>query len=361
MSSFTKNIRRRKESEPTWNPYGDTPIPDLTLKLDSTEPKVNDPKNITSGFDSVNPIGMSYWPVIQNIPSCSYIRVLVSIKDKLHIFTVNKITLAVEGVLAIDILHTGEGCFWSRDEGQFYVPEQYSIWKYDLFGNKSCIFLRPYKVWQLHCDFLEEQWSYTRRDINDFATGWGVFNTTTGEAKHWGFIGKPDECQIDKSGKYLLCKEDDVEGREGNRIINIENGLEQFITDRQGALGHSDNGFGCMIGENDQDGNLTGWNLNLTSKVYLSPVNQWNMGYVSFCNALNIFLRDQFCIVSGGNDHNIYKVLLDRVEPKLMYFDQSENNEDDNRARANIDYNGEFIAWTAWLNGKRECFVGRVI
>lgn len=60
--------------------------------------------------------------------------------------------------------------------------------------------------------------------------------------------GEFDECQIDKSGKWLLIKEN-VDGMDGEdyRIINIETGEEKILYDRDGAGGHSDNNYGFFL------------------------------------------------------------------------------------------------------------------
>jgi hypothetical protein len=57
-----------------------------------------------------------------------------------------------------------------------------------------------------------------------------------------------DECQIDKSGRYLLIKANidnsyDVDGI----FMDLETGEYVTMSDQEGAPGHSDNGFGTVI------------------------------------------------------------------------------------------------------------------
>lgn len=62
--------------------------------------------------------------------------------------------------------------------------------------------------------------------------------------------GGYDECQIDKSGRWLLIKEklDADPATDGdNRIIDLTTSKETDLMDRDGAGGHSDNGYGCMV------------------------------------------------------------------------------------------------------------------
>ena len=60
--------------------------------------------------------------------------------------------------------------------------------------------------------------------------------------------GEFDECQIDKSGRWLLIKEqvDDLQGVD-NVIVDLQTGTQKVLLDEDGAGGHSDNGFGYMV------------------------------------------------------------------------------------------------------------------
>jgi hypothetical protein len=57
-----------------------------------------------------------------------------------------------------------------------------------------------------------------------------------------------DECQIDKSGTFLLVKAnvDKVYG-EDNVVINVNTNETFILNDTKGAAGHSDNGWGFMV------------------------------------------------------------------------------------------------------------------
>lgn len=57
-----------------------------------------------------------------------------------------------------------------------------------------------------------------------------------------------DECQIDKSGRYLLIKANtdaanDVEGI----FVDLETGNYVTMMDQNGAPGHSDNGYNTVV------------------------------------------------------------------------------------------------------------------
>ena len=79
--------------------------------------------------------------------------------------------------------------------------------------------------------------------------------------------GDYDECQIDKSGRWLVIKEN-VDGRNGedNRIIDLETGAEHVLLDENGAAGHSDIGYGYMVAEdnfNPQPGAVRVWRFDM--------------------------------------------------------------------------------------------------
>ena len=79
--------------------------------------------------------------------------------------------------------------------------------------------------------------------------------------------GDFDECQIDKSGRWLVIKEN-LDGRNGedNRIIDLETGAEHVLSDENGAAGHSDIGYGYMVAEdnfNAQPGAVRVWRFDM--------------------------------------------------------------------------------------------------
>ena len=79
--------------------------------------------------------------------------------------------------------------------------------------------------------------------------------------------GDFDECQVDKSGRWLVIKEN-VDGRHGedNLIIDLQSGEERLLIDSNGAAGHSDVGFGSMIAEdnfNSLPGAVRRWDFSM--------------------------------------------------------------------------------------------------
>jgi hypothetical protein len=58
-----------------------------------------------------------------------------------------------------------------------------------------------------------------------------------------------DECNLDKSGRWLIILEVSTStGAESNRIVDLNKGKITTIDDMQGALGHLDTGFNYAVG-----------------------------------------------------------------------------------------------------------------
>jgi hypothetical protein len=103
-------------------------------------------------------------------------------------------------------------------------------------------------IWQTNSSDDDDVHSATLRASDTFAMlGCLVYRESTKEFSYFPATGDFDECQVDKSGGWLLIKEnvDGVAG-EDNRIIDLRPSRFVFL-DQQGAAGHSDNGYGYMV------------------------------------------------------------------------------------------------------------------
>src|SRR5205814_611230 len=97
-----------------------------------------------------------------------------------------------------------------------------------------------------------------------------VYNENTRQFSFFAQKGlNYDECQIDKSGRWLVIKEKtgiDPRSEVDDRIIDLQTGNERVLLDRNGAGGHSDNGFGYMVAAdnmNPQPGAVRVWRFDL--------------------------------------------------------------------------------------------------
>src|SRR5439155_1152166 len=74
-----------------------------------------------------------------------------------------------------------------------------------------------------------------------------------------------DQCQIDKSGRWLVIR-DDVDGIAGydTRIVDLETGAERVLLGQKGGGGQLDTGYGYMIAAdrwNARPGALRVWSF----------------------------------------------------------------------------------------------------
>ena len=90
----------------------------------------------------------------------------------------------------------------------------------------------------------------TVQNANWARTGCVVYESRT---RRFRYYGTPsgyvfDECNIDKSGRFVLLHENRLDGARRNRIADLVNGGFTILSDVNGALGHLDMGFGYAVG-----------------------------------------------------------------------------------------------------------------
>ena len=87
--------------------------------------------------------------------------------------------------------------------------------------------------------------------------------------KKWWFFAATagyDECQIDKSGKFLEVKEKLPQDTctscdEDDLIIELATGRQQVVLDKDGAGGHSDLGYGYMVASDNWNTEANAWRV----------------------------------------------------------------------------------------------------
>jgi hypothetical protein len=168
---------------------------------------------------------------------------------------------------------SGEGWYFSATQpNTLYMNDGPRMLRYDVQSralatvfDASTHFGANKYLWQLHSSNDDRVHSATLRHASTYEMlGCVVYNEASHRATFLAKKGSFDECQIDRSGRWLITKED-VDGRDGedNRIIDLQTGVEQTLIDAKGAGGHSAVGFGFMIAEdnfNAEPGAVRRWN-----------------------------------------------------------------------------------------------------
>ena len=268
----------------------------------------------------------------------------------------------------------------------------------DLFGPNRYIE-------QFHSSNDDTAHSATIRDASDFSIkGCMVYQEPTSgrPTAKWFFFQtlglSYDECQIDKSGNWLLIKEkvfvttNDFD----NRIINLSQCTsetqctEMDLSDADGAAGHSDNGYATMVGADNAaaGGQFIGavrlWNFtqplqNNGAVVYYTG--SWSISgphHISYANARGDIPANQQYVCGSGADlqsagpeaSEIICFRLDGSFDVLVVAPSMTNNTipathcNDGYCldpKANLDVTGKYMIWASNMGGNRmDAFIAKI-
>jgi len=346
--------------------------------------------------DCVNYLGYSYWRNINNHVGEESMLILVTMDRHRggagpSLIAYNKITDEVLNLgPVLDDSHplswaTGEGWYFSAiDPYTVYMNSDSRLLRYDVVTEQSetvfdlnSLLGSGYYIWQVHSSANDKVHSGTVRDSSNYAMlGCIVYLEETGQHKYYLSQGNFDECQIDKSGEWLLIKED-LDGKDGedNRIINVVTGHERILLDRDGAAGHSDMGFGYMIAADNfaNDANTQKvWDFTADVldgiKVYHNA--DWNVSapaHVSHSNAIpGVAAANQFACgssVNRANSAHANEVICFRlgasdealvVAPVMTNLNAAGGGDDYAKSpKGNLDVTGQYFIWTSNMGGSR--------
>ena len=239
------------------------------------------------------------------------------------------------------------------------------------------------------------------------AMGCIAYKASTQQFYYYPAQGPFDECQIDKSGRYLeikeklpsdpctSCDEDDV-------IEDLQTGIQTVLYDPAGAGGHSDLGYGTMVATDNWNNYANAWRLwdlsapfpaaqgqtgptNLLNGLLQGGLvyhdNDWNAfapSHVSYENASSTMpISQQYACGSGANatgspyGNEVVCFMLDSsiaaaseqrlvVAPVMTDLNASGGNATSpgNAAYAkdpkgNIDPTGQYFFWVSNMGGSR--------
>jgi len=344
------------------------------------------------GSDCVNYVGYSYWRNINNHAGEDSMLIFVGLERTEggpgpSLFQYNKLTDRVENLGPL--FESSHPLSWSSGEGWYfsatnptalYVNDQQKLQRYDVIDDtlttvfSASLFGNNRYLWQFHSSSNDRVHSATLRSSGDYSMlGCAVYFETTGETRFFPRKGDYDECQVDKSGKWLLIKEN-VDGQDGedNRIINLETGQERVLLDRDGAGGHSDLGYGYMIASDNwaSDANTHKlWDFNaqvLKGKVVYRN-NNWNVSapdHITHSNARpDLAPEQQYACGSSLNATNgahANEIICFGLNgnPQTLVVAPVLSNPDGGDAysispKGNLDPTGRYFIWTSNLGGSR--------
>jgi hypothetical protein len=347
------------------------------------------------GRDCVNYIGYSYWNNINNHVGQDSMLIFLGLDRSRggvgpSLLKYNKLTDAVEnlGPLFPDwsplSWATGEGWYFSATMPTvLYIPNRASLQRFDVITGAfttvfdvTASFGSGYYLGQAHSSADDRVHSATlsHQEISG-ALGCVVYKEDTGQLLIFPPIGDFDECQVDKSGAWLVIKDNvDYKNGEDNRIINLVTGQERLLLDHLGAAGHSDLGYGYQIEADNYAVEANTWevwdfNAPILKGDLVYSNFDWSVDvpeHVSHSNAVAGPAAAQYACSSSahrsfsanGNDIFCFRlaghgtVLV--VAPVMTNLDASGGGNEYARApKGNLDVTGKYFIWSSNMGGSR--------
>jgi hypothetical protein len=349
-----------------------------------------------AGNDCIDYVGYSYWNNTNNHRGKDTMLIFVGM-DRNNggagptLLQYNKVTDQVDNLGPL--FDSSSAFSWASGEGWYfsdtmptalYVNSDSRLFRYDVITktfttvfDAAAHFGQGYTIWQMHSSADDRVHSATLHSGPNYATvGCMVYREDTKQYSYFPRKGDFDECQIDKSGKWLLIKEN-VDGQDGedNRIINVDTGQERVLLDRAGAAGHSDMGYGYMVAADNFARNANTqklWRFDANplvgETVYFN--NDWSVSspaHVSHSNASpSVAPEQQHVCGSSANRgdsaeaNEIVCFSLDGtnqtvvVAPVMTNLDASGGGDDYAQyPKGNLDVTGQYFIWTSNMGGNR--------
>ena len=357
------------------------------------------------GSDCLESVGYSYWSNMSNSAGSDTMFIFLGLSRSRGgagptLFSYNKVTDQVSVVGSLfDAAHplswsTGEGWYFSATlPSALYIASGSSLLRYDVVSHQmQTVFDAAPQygsdkyIWQVHSSSDDRVHSATLRSSATYEMlGCLAYREDTRQFSYFPRNGDLDECQIDKSGRWLVIKEN-VDGLYGedNRIIDLQTGVEKALLDQNGAAGHSDNGYGSMVFSDNWDSLPNAVRvLEFGTDQLRAPLVHHNMdwsvaapAHVSHAGAPpGTPLAQQYACGSGANRINsnraneLFCFRLDTsldvlvVAPVMTNLDAPGGGSDvySKLPKANLDPTGRYLIWTTNMGGGRQdAFVVKV-
>ena len=350
-----------------------------------------------AGKDCVWSVGYSYWRNTNAHEGSNEMLIFLGLASNRGgtgptLFKYNKATdniikvgpLFPPGSKFVD--YTGEGWYFSASRATtLYMNDGPKMLRYDVASQRfetvydvTSQFGPNRKIRQMHSsnDDLVHSATLQAADSGEYL-GCVVYSEAKREFRFYSKIGKFDECNLDRSGRWTVSLEDiGVPKDIANRIFDNETGQETRLNGPKGTLGHLDMGYGYMLGADNHNPlpNATiRWNFEPT--VSQGPVlhrnPSWDLlaiNHPSHENAKphvalsqqyacgsdvskNAFQNEITCVrVDGSNDQLIVAPVM--TDPnatggigKDPYYAKE--------PKGNLDITGQYFIWTTNLGSNR--------
>lgn len=268
---------------------------------------------------------------------------------------------------------------------KLYLPDGPRMLRYDVISKTfetvydiTAQFGSNRNIYQMHSSNDDKVHSATLQvsDTGEYL-GCLVYSQITGQFRQYPKIGIFDECNLDKSGRWVISLEDIGigSGDLANRIFDNQTGRETRINGPNGTLGHLDTGYGYVVGA-DNYNSLPQATIQWTFEpsIIQGPVVHYNINWnvtavnhVSHANAKpNVPLSQQHACGSDvstnyavQNEITCFRIdgshdaLI--VAPVMTDPNASGGGSDfySKQPKGNLDITGKYFIWTTNLGGNR--------
>jgi len=357
------------------------------------------------GADCVDHVGYTYWRNTNNHVGSDTMLVFLGL-DRARggggptLLRYNKVTdeVAVIGPLFDPSTsyswNSGEGWYFSATRpSTLYLHDGSALRRYDVLTHAMSTvfdvrqtFGEGKSVWQAHSSDDDRVHSATLavRGETQQSLGCLVYIEDRQQFSYFPRTGDFDECQIDKSGRWLLIKEQ-VDGLQGddNVVVDLQTGIQRVLLDEDGAGGHSDNGYGYTVAAdnwNREPNAFRLWKFGddplRGSLVYRGT--SWFVdapGHVSHANARpGAPAEEQYVCGAGANAaaasraNEVVCFRLDGsghvlvVAPVMTDLQAAGGGDDYSKApMGNLDVTGQYFIWTSNMGGPRlDAFIVKI-
>lgn len=275
-------------------------------------------------------------------------------------------------------LNLSVGIWSGVDPNVLIVSKSQKLYSYNVAANTAALikdfsadFPGEY-IWQWHRSVDDDVFSFTRKRSSDYATvGYAVWRRSTNAIIYSVTTSQLDEVQVDKTGRWLTVKtgQSGANAVEG-KIVDLSTGSVRNLLD--GApdynLGHSDNGSGIQVGEENWNGGIWKYGLSGALKVDLMPgYSMWKLGHNG--GHYSMLADDEGWVLASTNDgtgalaSEIYQLSTDgsgKLRRLAHHYSVYRGYED--TPRPNISRDGKWVAFTSNWGGRsrRDVFVLQV-
>jgi hypothetical protein len=376
-------------------------VPKHRGKFTFPAPYNTDAVRITTGEDCRNtdcvfPVGYSYWRNMNNHVGSDEMLIFLGLDRSRGgsgptLFSYDKLTEVVtnRGPLFAPThqLSSASAAGWyfsATRPTTVYINDGSKMLRYDVLSHASETvfdvseqFGDNREILQMSSSYYDDVHAATLRvKGTDNSLGCVVYQESAGQLLYYPKAGPFDECQIDKSGRFLMIWEQ-IDRHNGidNRVIDLAAGVEERRLDAPGvgSLGHHDLGFGYAVGHDHlnslPNATLT-WNL---SPAVRGPVDHrdynWDLAqaqHISHTNAQPNLPKEQQYACGSNADRMTYAqneivcFMLNGsqtqlvVAPVMTDLDASGGRSDyDKTPKGNLDVTGQYFIWTTNLGGSR--------